>query len=297
MADSSLARSGIYEIVNTVNGKRYIGSAVNIAQRWRQHRCELAKGRHNPHLRSAWRKHGEAAFEFHVVEFVDDKSNLLAREQYYIDSRKPEYNCARVAGSNLGVKHGKSSRERISQASLRVWSSPGYRKKMSDAHLGQTFSDEHRAKISAATRGRKLSPEHAAIVATKNAERNRSAEHRALMSAFWTGRAKTPEQIEKMAATKKGQHLVLSADHRRKVSEGLLRAYADGKRSRDRPESMRHQIGRSLARLSDDQIREIRKKRLDGAKCKELCAAYGISQSGVSNICNGKTYDWVKAQD
>lgn len=37
--------SGIYEIVNTTNQKKYIGSAVDIKARWRSHRHELVKGK------------------------------------------------------------------------------------------------------------------------------------------------------------------------------------------------------------------------------------------------------------
>lgn len=40
MADIALP-SGIYQIINTVNGKRYIGSAVNLGKRWINHRVGL----------------------------------------------------------------------------------------------------------------------------------------------------------------------------------------------------------------------------------------------------------------
>lgn len=43
--------SGIYLITNTVNGKQYIGSAVNILRRWDEHRCRLNEWSHaNEHL-------------------------------------------------------------------------------------------------------------------------------------------------------------------------------------------------------------------------------------------------------
>lgn len=38
--------AGIYEICNTVNGKRYIGSSVRIKERWRAHRSALDGGKH-----------------------------------------------------------------------------------------------------------------------------------------------------------------------------------------------------------------------------------------------------------
>ena len=112
-----MAESGIYQIANIVNGKRYIGSAVNIAQRWRQHRCELRKGRHNPILQNAWRKYGPEAFSFSTLEVVEDVKDLIAREQHYIDCLRPEYNAVKVAGSNLGLKLSEEARSRIGKAS------------------------------------------------------------------------------------------------------------------------------------------------------------------------------------
>ena len=41
-----IQQSGIYEILNTVNGKRYIGSAVNLAKRWKEHRTGLNRKDH-----------------------------------------------------------------------------------------------------------------------------------------------------------------------------------------------------------------------------------------------------------
>lgn len=61
-------KSGIYEIKNRVNGKRYIGSSNNITRRWRQHRHCLRNNRHrNDYLQKAYNKYGEENFTFSVV--------------------------------------------------------------------------------------------------------------------------------------------------------------------------------------------------------------------------------------
>lgn len=66
MADTPL--SGIYEIVNLENGKRYIGSAQNILRRWKHHRFLLANGRHcSRYMQASWKKYGEDKFEFRVL--------------------------------------------------------------------------------------------------------------------------------------------------------------------------------------------------------------------------------------
>lgn len=100
-------KSGIYKITNKVNGKFYIGSAVNIKDRWDKHRSELYRGVHkNPYFLAAWKKYGEKNFSFSVLEYVEDKKNLLMREQHWInwfDACKNGYNInpnATAGGNN-----------------------------------------------------------------------------------------------------------------------------------------------------------------------------------------------------
>jgi len=82
--------SGIYKIINKVNGKYYVGSANNITGiggRWNIHINSLRKNtHHNIYLQRAWNKHGENAFEFVIVELVD-LIKLRIVEQTYLDNR------------------------------------------------------------------------------------------------------------------------------------------------------------------------------------------------------------------
>lgn len=97
-------RSGIYQIRCKVNGKIYVGSAVNLAGRWYLHRRNLRqRTHHNLHLQQAWDKYGEENFEFSVLEFVG-ASDLLKSEQAWIDAtgctdRKIGFNIFPLAGS------------------------------------------------------------------------------------------------------------------------------------------------------------------------------------------------------
>jgi group I intron endonuclease len=77
--------SGVYQISCLPTGKVYVGSAVNLRQRWHQHRRSLRRGtHHNPHLRSAWAMYGEEAFELVILELVEP-ADLLMTEQLWID--------------------------------------------------------------------------------------------------------------------------------------------------------------------------------------------------------------------
>ena len=78
---------GIYCIRNTVNNKRYIGSAVNLWERITQHQKELNKQIHfNLHLQRSWDKYGEDVFEVEILETVNgiEYNTLLQIEDNYI---------------------------------------------------------------------------------------------------------------------------------------------------------------------------------------------------------------------
>lgn len=98
-------RSGIYEIRNIVNNNIYIGSAVDFNKRWYLHLKDLTKNAHsNSHLQKAWNKYGKENFVFNKLE-ICKREDLIRREQFHLDLKKPSYNICKIAGSWLGVKH------------------------------------------------------------------------------------------------------------------------------------------------------------------------------------------------
>ena len=79
-------RCGIYKIVNKDNGKYYVGRTLNLDKRWYQHKKLLIKNKHfNKYLQSVWNKYGLDKFEFIIVEYVNDKNELINIEQKYIN--------------------------------------------------------------------------------------------------------------------------------------------------------------------------------------------------------------------
>lgn len=174
--------SGIYQIHNTVNNNRYVGSAVNIKSRWSKHMGDLRRGTHyNAHLQSAWNKYGEVNFNFMVIEEVE-KSELIIREQHYIDCLSPEYNILPIAGSPLGSKHSEETKTKIGTSNKGRIVSPETRYKIGLKSLGRVFTEEVKMKLSNIRKGKKQSPEHVLNRTSKQVGQRRSEETRKKMS-------------------------------------------------------------------------------------------------------------------
>ncbi len=111
-------RSGIYVIINIVTNKFYIGSASKLNNRKVKHLSDLRNGKHHSsYLQRSYNKHGKEIFIFKVLEYVDNKKNLLNIEQKYLDiyfNTGVTYNICGIAGSSYGRKHSDETKKRIS---------------------------------------------------------------------------------------------------------------------------------------------------------------------------------------
>jgi len=116
--NNSSSDAGIYCIVNSQNGKRYIGQTYSLKYRWNRHRFDLSHGYHsNNHLQSAWDKYGEQSFKFVILERCNI-SQLDEREIYWIDfydSKETGYNQADGGLGCRGYKHTKEEIEKMRQ--------------------------------------------------------------------------------------------------------------------------------------------------------------------------------------
>lgn len=214
---------GIYAIVNRVNQHFYVGSAVNLLKRKQHHLRDLATSKHkNAHLQRAYDQHGVDAFSFVVLEYVEHVDNLLAREQYFIDTLNPQYNISRTARSNLGMQFTSEHKAKIRASRLANENMLAQMAKLNADRTGKHLSPEHRAKITANQLGKKQSPE---LVAKRAAalrgkpkpdgfgEKVRAAklghevslETRAKISAAKLGKKQSPELIAKRTAGQLGR--------------------------------------------------------------------------------------------
>jgi hypothetical protein len=90
---------GIYMLTNKINGKRYIGSSVNLRRRVLEY-FNLGRLLRDPSMlinTSLLRevrgllKYGYYNFSFEVLEYCAVK-DLMKQEKFYLDQLKPEYN-------------------------------------------------------------------------------------------------------------------------------------------------------------------------------------------------------------
>ena len=135
-------KGGIYSLVNTVNGKQYIGSAKDFFIRINEHL--KYKNNSNTALQKAFVKYGFDKFKLSIFEYFTYESKIVSHksltelETSYISKFDFEilYNFSTIAHNNLGYKHTDESKLKISK--------PGSLNPM----YGKTHSEDTRVKMS-----------------------------------------------------------------------------------------------------------------------------------------------------
>lgn len=136
---------GIYKIINVINNKFYVGSAVDFTARKRRHWWALRSQRHaNKHLQAAWNKYGEQSFTFIIVEELEVGTDILAAETVWLKEHVGKEYCYNIGTEAIAFQTGMSGSK--------------------NAMWGKTFShtDEAKARISKASRERIQSEEEKA---------------------------------------------------------------------------------------------------------------------------------------
>lgn len=154
-------RSGVYAFVNNLNGKYYIGSAVNLYNRLRDyHQPWYQKVHANDVIMRAILKYGMANFTILILEFTDPNGAVPA-EQTWMDTYRPEYNVLTKAGNTLGYVHTEEDKPKIMEAMAGKPRSLDVRNDMSKRQMGsgntfygKTHSDEAKALLRAAALAR-----------------------------------------------------------------------------------------------------------------------------------------------
>src|ERR1019366_5320802 len=149
-----------YLILNTINGKSYVGQSINpLKKRWIQHKSAARRGKTGSVLYDAIRKYGENTFEVSILAETDSLLELNTLEIEHIAKQ------GALAPSGYNLTTGGNSFSATAR-------SPEVYAKISAALMGNTN-----------TLGHKLSPEHRA----KLTGRKRSAEARTRISVSLIG--------------------------------------------------------------------------------------------------------------
>jgi group I intron endonuclease len=203
------SKPGIYRI-DGPSGKFYVGSAKNLSRRWIEHKRDLRKNEHvNPILQNSWNYHGESAFVFHVLEYVDDIRLLIEREQSWIDrldAANKGYNVTPTAGSLLGFIHTEETRRKMSEAHMGRKHGPmsdEQKEYFSNLYKGRKLSDETRKKMSASRKGTKFSEETKKKISEAHKGKGKSESHKEKISLSLTGKTHSMETRRKMSESHK----------------------------------------------------------------------------------------------
>lgn len=114
-------KSGIYKWTHIISGKCYVGSARDLSKRFKSYFSSCYLNRevqiNNSIIYRSIIKYGYSCFSLDILDFCDLHS-VIQKEQYYLDSLKPEYNLMKKAGSVLGFKHREASIKLIRAANI-----------------------------------------------------------------------------------------------------------------------------------------------------------------------------------
>lgn len=225
---SALPRvAGIYALLNTANGRAYVGSTKCLVRRATDHRRDLFADKHgNARLQASWRKHGSDAFKVVVLELCDEPK-LIEREQHYIDlfratERERGFNIQPFAGRTTMTQE---IRRKLSESCRRDEGVTARMRQLAAKRVGVKLSAEHRAKMSLAHIGRQSAPVSDSTRANISAAEGwrsgiaamKTPTALANLSDALKSSAKAIAQRVRLADSKKG--IQRSEEVRRKISE------------------------------------------------------------------------------
>jgi len=110
-------KSGVYCLLNNINGHTYVGSSINLDNRMRNYlNNNFLKSKQNSNMPivKALLKYGQYNFSLLILEHVES-SSLTIRETYYITLVMPYYNVLKQGYSSLGYKHTKETKQLLSE--------------------------------------------------------------------------------------------------------------------------------------------------------------------------------------
>ena len=154
----------IYLLLNTINGKMYVGQTTNLRKRISEHKCG------DQYVDRAIRKYGWENFRCCVIKKCASKAEMDTWEKFFIillNTKSPNgYNLTDGGEGIVGLKRTPEHNAKIGDALRGIPKSPEHVAKVAAAHTGKTLSPEHCAKIGETLRGVPKTLEHCAHISS-----------------------------------------------------------------------------------------------------------------------------------
>lgn len=148
-------KAGIYQWINMINNKTYVGSSRDLQRRFLEYQNpkhlarELIRG--DSIIYRALLKHGYSVFGFKILALVEVDSSLSNEkkkdllqllEQKYIETLKPEYNILPVAGSNRSHSLSEKTKAKMSASKK---GKPSHRKGTTHTEVSKELMKQNNA--------------------------------------------------------------------------------------------------------------------------------------------------------
>jgi group I intron endonuclease len=119
--------AGVYAIINTATGHRYIGSTKNFRVRSGSHRWSIATGNFfNKALCAAWAEYGPGVFQIELLEeTASDDDTLESAERHWIQHFAKDNRAALYNWHLTGRRHTRPARPCACQNCRRASTGPG----------------------------------------------------------------------------------------------------------------------------------------------------------------------------
>ena len=295
-----LAGAGIYRISGPTE-RFYIGSSDDLHRRWRDHRNRLNAGtHHNRALQADWKAHGETAFTFSVIEVIAERGELISAETRWLAAAPAGvlYNVSVDARNPArGLVHTAEARQKMSVA-IRAAMTPenieGKRRRAQGSQNNAAKLDEN---VVLAICDRLLDGDHPKQVAADLGVVQETI-YQIRSGRIWTHLVPA-ETVTAMMAVRQNPW---AAGIRTVTDEHRERFAGVGRANKGRPASEANKAitsarsrgaGNPKAKVTEDQVREIKALLATGSRNKDVAATYGLHPNTVSKIKSGEIWSHV----